>query len=104
VFVGEFIQFSFEGTYGNEPNKFYWDFGDGTTSSEENPSHQYNEQGKFTVNLTIIDSNGNEHSVSKVGYIKVETEFPMMIALGGAVGAIALISTGVFISKRRALS
>ncbi len=104
VFVGELIQFSFEGTYGNEPNEFYWDFGDGTTSSEENPSHQFNEQGKYTVNLTIIDSNGDEHFVSKVGYIKVETEFPMIIALSGAVGAIALISTGVFISKRRALS
>ncbi|MHA1510876.1 MAG: hypothetical protein ACTSRX_04055 [Promethearchaeota archaeon] len=44
------------------------------------------------------------HEVIKVEYIIVEDEFPMMIALGGAVGAIALISTGVFISKRRALS
>jgi len=104
VVVGDLIQFSFEGTYGNDPNEFYWDFGDGTTSSEENPSHQYDEPGIYTVNLTIIDSNGDENEVIKVEYIIVEDEFPMMIALGGAVGAIALISTGVFISKRRALS
>ncbi|MEW5802523.1 MAG: PKD domain-containing protein [bacterium] len=29
-----------------------WDFGDGTQSTEENPSHTYNQQGNYTVTLT----------------------------------------------------
>ena len=30
---------------------YYWDFGDGNTSSEENPSHNYNATDDFTVKL-----------------------------------------------------
>jgi PKD repeat protein len=36
--------------------EFNWDFGDGATSSEENPFHTYQENGTYTVNLTA--SNG----------------------------------------------
>ncbi|MDQ3051437.1 MAG: PKD domain-containing protein [Bacteroidota bacterium] len=35
---------------------FYWSFGDGTTSTLENPSHTYNGTGWFNVCLTITDS------------------------------------------------
>ena len=30
---------------------YSWDFGDGTTSTEENPSHTYNEPGEYTITL-----------------------------------------------------
>ena len=32
---------------------WFWDFGDGTSSSEQNPSHQYNTNGVFQVCLII---------------------------------------------------
>jgi gliding motility-associated-like protein len=32
-------------------NSFYWDFGDGSTSTEENPNHYYNQEGEFTIML-----------------------------------------------------
>lgn len=35
---------------------FLWDFGDGTTSVEENPTHLYNNIGTYVVKLTAFDS------------------------------------------------
>ncbi len=45
------IQFHNESTGTN--CTYSWDFGDGTTSTEENPSHIYASPGQFEVSLTI---------------------------------------------------
>lgn len=38
-------------TYGR-PTGWAWDFGDGSTSSEQNPTHTYSDIGNYTVSLT----------------------------------------------------
>jgi outer membrane protein assembly factor BamB len=38
--------------------EWHYDFGDGTTSDEQNPSHVYNVLGKYTISLTTRDDNG----------------------------------------------
>lgn len=38
---------------------YEWDFGDGTTSQEENPVKAYEEPGDYTVTLTVTDVEGN---------------------------------------------
>ncbi len=35
-----------------------WDFGDGSTSDQQNPMHVFPASGSFTVTLAVIDSNG----------------------------------------------
>ncbi len=45
-----------------------WDFGDGTTSNEQNPSHVYSGTGTYTVTLSV---NGGAATISKTGYITV---------------------------------
>jgi predicted phage baseplate assembly protein len=35
-----------------------WDFGDGTTSTEQNPSHIYRHSGQYTVTLTVTGPEG----------------------------------------------
>ncbi|MFN4217810.1 MAG: PKD domain-containing protein [Candidatus Bipolaricaulia bacterium] len=35
-----------------------WDFGDGTTSTEQNPAHVYRTAGTFTVKLVVTDDKG----------------------------------------------
>ena len=37
---------------------WYWDFDDGTTSTEQNPVHAYNTSGNFNVCLTITSDSG----------------------------------------------
>lgn len=38
-------------------DSIFWDFGDGFTSTELEPTHQYNTSGNFLVNATIIYNN-----------------------------------------------
>ncbi len=40
------------------PISWEWDFGDGTTSTLQNPTHTYNNLGTWTVCLTTTDANG----------------------------------------------
>jgi uncharacterized repeat protein (TIGR03806 family) len=37
---------------------YAWDFGDGVTSPEANPTYIYNTEGTYTVTLTVIDGEG----------------------------------------------
>lgn len=41
-------------------NWWYWQFGDGTTSTSENPTKAYNSPGVYTPRLTVRDTNGLE--------------------------------------------
>ena len=40
--------------------RWEWDFGDGTTSSQRNPSHSYRSAGRYDVVLTVTDDDGAE--------------------------------------------
>ncbi len=44
---------------------FFWDFNDGETSDEENPSHQFAYSGSFTVDLTVTNSDGCESTATQ---------------------------------------
>ncbi|MDD5419489.1 MAG: PKD domain-containing protein, partial [Methanomicrobiaceae archaeon] len=48
-----------------------WEFGDGKTSSEQNPEHTYLEAGNYTVSMTISSAAGND-TVAKPDYIRVK--------------------------------
>jgi len=37
---------------------YSWDFGDGTNSTSQNPTHSYNQEGSYTVSLTVTDDDG----------------------------------------------
>lgn len=39
---------------------YLWDFGDGNTSTEENPVHVYTDGGTFTVSLTATNEGGDD--------------------------------------------
>ncbi|TVP53211.1 MAG: PKD domain-containing protein [Mongoliibacter sp.] len=43
-----------------------WDFGDGSGSSQQNPVHQFQEKGTYTIRLTTIDVNGCQSEFTRV--------------------------------------
>jgi len=54
--IGEAIQFQGWVGAGQPPYTWEWDFGDGNISYEQNPIHRYMQDGNYTVNLTVIDT------------------------------------------------
>jgi PKD repeat protein len=64
---------------------YLWSFGDGTTSTQVNPSKVYGISGNFTVSLYVTNSFGCIDSVSKTNYVIIRTPvFPQIIASDSA--------------------
>lgn len=42
---------------------YSWNFGDGSTSTEQNPVHIYDSSARYTVTLAVKDSKGTTHDV-----------------------------------------
>jgi len=57
--VNETIKFEGKADGGVEPYNWSWDFGDGNTSTEQNPEHAFNATGTYTATLTVTDDEGN---------------------------------------------
>jgi len=49
---------SFSDNSSNFPNSWFWDFGDGNTSIEQNPNHTYTATGIYTVSLISCNTVG----------------------------------------------
>lgn len=64
-------QVSFSDETVNCPEQWLWDFGDGNTSTLQNPSHTYAQNGTYTVSLTATNSMGSDDMV-KTSYITVD--------------------------------
>lgn len=72
VAPGEEVQFTDASTTGCEIVEWLWDFGDGGTSTEQNPTHSYDDEGMFTVTLTVRDACGYTDSASWKSLIAVK--------------------------------
>jgi len=54
-----------------------WNFGDGTSSSSQNPTHVYAASGNYDVTLTVVSDNGCSNTITKqlTVYILPEANF-----------------------------
>jgi len=66
------VQFMDESTVDN-PASWLWEFGDDQTSSQQNPSHTYTADGRYTVRLTEAGSSGPIVE-EKIDFIVVDSE------------------------------
>jgi len=62
----------FTDTSAGLPTSWTWTFGDGATSTAQNPSHMYASAGSFTVVLIASNSLGS-NTVTQTGYIAVSS-------------------------------
>ncbi len=51
---------------GDSPMTYSWDFGDGNTSDEPNPSHAYGEMGTYQVTLMLMNVAGTDESTIEI--------------------------------------
>lgn len=60
-----------------EPDTWNWDFGDGGSSSEQNPEHTYAAEGEYDVTLEIYsDSNSCSSVIIMPVYVSTDTILP----------------------------
>jgi len=44
---------------------WFWDFGDGTNSTLQNPTHKFSSKGSFQVTLTVTDNDGATDTITQ---------------------------------------
>ena len=81
--IGQELQFLFRSVPASV-TAFAWNFGDGNTSTDENPTHIYNAAGMYTVSLTITTTSGTD-TETKTDHITIlpRGEIPYTLEDGG---------------------
>ena len=67
----------------NTPTSWSWTFGDGGTSTQQNPSYTYNVAGTYNVSLNVSNAAGSD-GITKNNYITVD---PCVLPTAAFVGA-----------------
>lgn len=67
---GQNLEVAFENRSSGKPSTFAWDFGDGGTSTEENPTHVYAAPGFYSVSLQASGELGDDQRV-RDDYVRV---------------------------------
>lgn len=63
-------------------DSYQWTFGDGSTSTQQNPTYSYNAPGDYTVTLTVTNTYGSD---TKTMPVKVFSPVPAVVAVTGSV-------------------
>lgn len=80
---------------------YTWDFGDGATSDQRSPSHDYASYGDYTVALQVTDDNGNTDTVDTIIHLEEGTnegdtgEGSFNLGFGGMFERIGVIALAI---------
>ena len=73
------ISFAGSASGGFSPYQYNWNFGDGYYSTNQNPTHSYEEEGTYIVTFTVTDSKGTIDTDQITIYINGEPEYNVYI-------------------------
>lgn len=62
---------------------WYWNFGDESSSQEQNPSHSYENAGIYLITLTVYDANNCSDTISKLVEITLLPQVPTAFTPNG---------------------
>ncbi len=79
----------------NSPTSWSWNFGDNTTSTQQNPSHEYANLGNYTVTLTATNAAGSDYE-TKTDYISVVIPPPVAAFYAQPICGCAPLSVSFF--------
>jgi PKD repeat protein len=65
----------------NLPLQYLWDFGDGSNSTDQDPSHSYSLSASYVVSLRVTDSAGATATISKTIRVYGGTNFDVELRL-----------------------
>ncbi len=111
-YVGDPLQFNGSANEGIAPEAltYSWNFGDGGTSTIQNPLHAYNAAGNYTVALTAGNGYFTETVSSPISIVNPPTAVSLAalsvatengVALVGAVAGLALLAGAVVLRRRK---
>ena len=86
---------------------YEWEFGDGETASGETVSHVFDESGGYTVELSVVDENGESASTSEILTVEDDRsdsdddETEITVPGFGVPSAIASLGGAGYLLKRR---
>ena len=70
------VSFSDSSTVGDAAiNRWVWDFGDGSNSAEQHPTHIYTEPGFYDVSLSIKDHTGALLTETQIDLMRIFSEY-----------------------------
>lgn len=107
------VSFSASASGGTPPYSYAWEFGGDGSSTQQNPSHTFQNPGSYTVTLTITDSQGqsvtrtitvtvNEPAGTEPPSAVGEEGFPMWIPILGIILAIGIAVAALLMRRGRA--
>ncbi|MFH1854180.1 MAG: PKD domain-containing protein [Candidatus Omnitrophota bacterium] len=84
--------FTFDGSKSYDPDKqelsYFWDFGDGTTSTQIRSMHTYKDAGKYLVKLTVKDNSDAECDTATTQQMVKVNQPPCAVAAGPSISCI----------------
>lgn len=75
-----------------------WDFGDNTSSTEQNPVHTFPRIDTYTVTLTVADDQGGSGLLTRTFTIPTEKERITLWSLQVAIGSAIIVFTTAFVT------
>lgn len=103
--VGGSVSFTDRST--GSPTSWQWNFGDGATSSAQNPTHIYGFQGTYAVTLTVANatsSSAMSHTITISAPTAYRTLVPVAAQTNGVGGSVWRTELTVFNGGREAAS
>jgi PKD repeat protein len=88
------VNFYDNSTHYDNITQWFWSFGDGTNSTQQNPTHNYTEPGTYNVTLTVTEEDGDNSTITKPNYITVQPTAPIIEILSPTTANPAYVRPG----------